>query len=48
MDVIIDILKKNGEPMKTDDIIAKVLKTRIVKESTIYMNLQNKKYIERV
>jgi hypothetical protein len=34
--------------MKTDDIIAKVLKTRIVKESTIYMNLQNKKYIERV
>jgi len=48
LDVIIDILKKNWEPMKTDDIIAKVLKTRIVKESTIYMNLQNKKYIERV
>ena len=48
IDVIIDVLKKQWEPMKTDDIISRVLKTRIVKESTIYMNLQNKKYIERV
>ncbi len=48
IDVIIDIMKKAWEPMKTEDIIAKVLKTRIVKESTIYMNLQNKKYVERV
>ncbi len=49
LDVIIEVLKKNWwEPMKTDDIVAKVLKTRVVKETTIYMNLQNKKYIERV
>jgi hypothetical protein len=34
--------------MTTDNIVAKVLKTRNVKNTTIYMNLQNKKYIQRV
>jgi len=48
LDVIMDILAKSGEPMTTDTIVAKVLKTRNVKNTTIYMNLQNKKYIERV
>ncbi len=48
IDVIIDVMEKAWEPMKTEEIITKVLKTRIVKESTIYMNLQNKKYIKRV
>jgi len=48
IDVITDILRKNGEPMSTEDIIKAVLKVRNVKKTTIYMNLQNKKVIERV
>lgn len=48
LDVIVEVLTKNGEPMKTEDIIKEVLKTRNVRESTIYMNLQNKSVIERV
>jgi len=34
--------------MTTENIITKVLKVRDVKKTTIYMNLQNKKIIERV
>lgn len=48
IDVIADILHKSGEPMSTEDIIKGVLKVRNVKKTTIYMNLQNKKIIERV
>lgn len=48
LDVIVDIMKKNGEPMSTEEIITKVLKVRKVKNTTIYMNLQNKKTISRV
>jgi len=48
LDVILDILGKNWGPMTTEDIIKKVLKVRNVKKTTIYMNLQNKKAIERV
>ena len=48
LDVIMDILSKEKGPQPTDTIIAKVLKVRKVKPSTIYMNLQNKNYVERV
>lgn len=48
MDVILDIFKKVDRPLSTEEIMEKVLKTRQVKSTTIYMNLQNKKYIERV
>lgn len=48
LDVIIDIMKKAWEPMMTEDIIDKVLKVKKVKQTTIYMNLQNKKIISRV
>jgi len=48
IDVIVDVMKKAWEPLKTEEIIAKVLKVRQVKESTIYMNLQNKNVIKRV
>jgi hypothetical protein len=48
LDVIIDIMRKNWEAMSTEEIIAKVLKVRKVKNTTIYMNLQNKKIIQRV
>ena len=48
IDVITDILEKEGWPMTTEEISDKVLETRNVKKTTIYMNLQNKKIIERV
>jgi hypothetical protein len=48
LDVIIDVFNKAKLPMSTEEIITKVLKVRQVKTSTIYMNLQNRKYIERV
>lgn len=48
IDVIETILKKNNWPMTTEQIIEWVLKTRKVKKTTIYMNLQNKNIIERV
>ena len=48
LDVIIDIFNKAKSPLSTEDIVAKVLKVRQVKTSTIYMNLQNRKYVERV
>lgn len=47
-DVIINILEKKWEPMNTEEITKEVLKTRNVKQTTIYMNLQNKNLIERV
>jgi hypothetical protein len=34
--------------MTTEEITDRVLETRNVKKTTIYMNLQNKKIIERV
>ena len=48
LDVILDTFKKAGVPLSTEEITARVLKIRQVKNTTIYMNLQNKKYIERV
>lgn len=48
LDVIVNVLKKKWEPMNTEDITKEVLKTRNVKQTTIYMNLQNKNLIERV
>lgn len=46
-DILIHILKAEG-PMKPKDLIAKVLKHRIFKETTILFNLQNKKYFKRM
>ncbi|MBX9808832.1 hypothetical protein K2X92_00375 [Candidatus Gracilibacteria bacterium] len=48
LDVILEIFKKSNTPLSTEEITARVLKVRQVKITTIYMNLQNKKYIERV
>lgn len=48
LDVIISILEKRNEPMSTEEIVKEVLKIRDVKETTIYMNLQNRQVIERV
>lgn len=48
LDVIVDIFRKAKTPLSTEEIVARVLKTRQVKTSTIYMNLQNKQQVERV
>lgn len=48
LDVIVNVLEKNNDPMNTEEITKEVLKTRNVKQTTIYMNLQNKSVIERV
>ena len=45
-DVIIDILKKKS-PMQRDELVDSVLKERHVKENTVIVNLQNKKYFKR-
>jgi DNA-directed RNA polymerase delta subunit len=42
LDVIMNVLEKNNDPMNTEEITKEVLKTRNVKQTTIYMNLQNK------
>lgn len=45
-DVITKLIEKHG-PLTKDEIIAKVLKERYVKENTILVNLQNQKYFKK-
>ena len=47
-DIIIEILKKAGEPLHRDEIVKRVLKKRQVKETTILLNLQGKDQFKRV
>lgn len=46
-DVIEDILKKSDKPLTKDEIIEAVLKTRIVKKSTVVLALMNKDRFRR-
>ena len=45
-DVIVKILEEEG-PLKREDLVEKVLRERHVKENTVVVNLQNKKYFKR-
>lgn len=47
-DIIVEILKKAGEPLHRDEIVKRVLKKRQVKETTILLNLQGKPMFKRV
>ena len=47
-EVIEEILKKAGHPLKTKEIVEGVLKERQVKRNTIIANLQNRKLFKRV
>jgi hypothetical protein len=47
-DIIVDVLKKAGEPLHRDEIVKRVLKSRYVKETTILLNLQGKPQFKRV
>ena len=46
-DVIMHIIKSEKNPVAKEDIIKRVLKERYVKENTILVNLQNRKYFKR-
>lgn len=46
-DIIVSILKKNG-PMRKEDIVKEVVKKRFLKENTILINVQSRKYFKRL
>lgn len=46
-DVIAEILKETKRPLSRKEILEKVLKQRLVKENTILLNLNNKKYFSK-
>ncbi len=45
--ILADILKKAGKSMPLDEIVKRVQKQKLVKESTIFINLQNKKFFAK-
>ena len=47
-DIIKSILEKTDEPLTREEIVKQVLKVRKVKETTILLNLQNKKLFKKV
>ncbi len=46
-DVLVNILKQNGKPLGKAELISKVLDSRLVKENTILLNLQDGKTFVR-
>ena len=47
-EIIQQILEKAGRPMTREEIVKQVLRSRKVKETTILLNLQNKKLFKKV
>lgn len=47
-DIIANILKEAGEPLSREEIVKRVLHARKVKETTVLLNLQNKKLFDKV
>ena len=47
-DIITSVLEKAGEPLTREEIVKQVLRVRKVKETTILLNLQNKKVFRKV
>ena len=47
-EIITDALKRAGRPLSREEIVAEVMKSRKVKETTILLNLQNKKLFDKV
>ena len=48
LDVIIEIMTEKNRDMKQEEIAREVLSKRQVKENTVILNLQNKKYFEKL
>jgi DNA-directed RNA polymerase delta subunit len=46
-DVILNVLKESNKPLGRDEILDKVLKQRIVKSNTVFLNLNDKKYFSK-
>lgn len=47
-EIITAVLKEAGRPLTREEIVVEVMKSRKVKETTILLNLQNKKLFEKV
>ena len=47
-DIITSILEKSDKPLSKEEVVKQVLKVRKVKETTILLNLQNKKLFKKV
>jgi len=47
-EIITSILSEAGNPLSREEIVRQVLKTRRVKETTILLNLQNKKLFKKI
>ena len=47
-DIIRSILEKSDKPLTREEIVKQVLKVRKVKETTILLNLQNKKFFKKI
>ena len=47
-DIIKSILEKSKEPLSREEIVKQVLRVRKVKETTILLNLQNKKLFKKI
>ena len=47
-DIIQNILEKSGKPLTREEIVKRVLRARKVKETTVLLNLQNKKLFKKV
>jgi len=48
INVIQEILKEAGKPLKQEDIIKEVKKRRVAKDNTIILNLHNKQYFKKL
>jgi hypothetical protein len=46
-DIIIKTIKESQKPLSKDEIIAAVLKQRVVKANTVFLNLQDKNYFTK-
>lgn len=46
-DILIDLLKEHSEPMDKRELVKEILKSKIVKENTILLNLQDSQYFRR-
>ena len=47
-EIITNILENAGKPLSREEIVKQVLRTRKVKETTILLNLQNKKLFKKI
>lgn len=46
-DIILKVLKDSEKPLTKDEVLKKVLAQRVVKENTVFLNLQNKNFFSR-